>query len=73
MVPEPSSAPWARTGSDLARTGWIGLGSGWAQKGDTPTAEEVAAHFGEIHEPGDFIIPTSIADEMKAVMQALSE
>lgn len=52
---------------------FIGLGSGWAQKGDTPTAEEVAAHFGEIHEPGDFIIPTSIADEMKAVMQALSE
>ena len=52
---------------------FVGLGSGWTKKGDTPSAEEIAAHFEEIHEPGDFIIPSSIADEMKAVMQALSE
>ena len=52
---------------------FVGLGSGWTKKGDTPSAEEIAAHFEEIHEPGDFIIPSSIADEMKAVMQSLSD
>jgi len=52
---------------------FVGLGSGWAKKGETPTAEEIAAHFQEIHEPGDFIIPSSIADEMKAVMKSLAD
>ena len=52
---------------------FIGLGSGWAKKGETPTAEEIAAHFQEIHEPGDFIIPSSIADEMKAVLKSLAD
>ena len=52
---------------------FVGLGSGWAKKGETPTAEEIASHFQEIHEPGDFIIPSSIADEMKAVMKSLAD
>jgi len=52
---------------------FIGMAPGWTKKEGTASAEEIQAHFDQIHEPGDFVIPDSIADEMKAVMQSLSE
>ena len=52
---------------------FIGLAPGWTKKNDTATVEEIAANFAQINEPGDFVIPSSIADEMKATMQALSD
>ena len=36
-------------------------------------AEEIQANFAQIHEPGDYIIPSSVADEMKAMMEAVAE
>jgi hypothetical protein len=49
------------------------MAPGWTKKDGTATAEEIQANFAQIQEPGDYIIGTSIADEMKAVMAALSD
>ncbi len=51
---------------------FIGAAPGWTKKGDTATAEDIAAHWEEIHADGGYIIPGSIADEMKMIMQALA-
>jgi NAD(P)-dependent dehydrogenase (short-subunit alcohol dehydrogenase family) len=51
---------------------FIGLGQGWTKKGETATAEDIASNWGTIHEPGEFTIPESIADETKAVLTAIS-
>jgi NAD(P)-dependent dehydrogenase (short-subunit alcohol dehydrogenase family) len=47
---------------------FIGMNEGWAKgPGQPATVEEIEAHMGEILDPTGYIIPTSIADEMKMV------
>lgn len=51
---------------------FIGMGPGWvAPKGQIPSAEEIRDHLDAIRDPEGYIIPLSIADEMKAVGEAL--
>jgi NAD(P)-dependent dehydrogenase (short-subunit alcohol dehydrogenase family) len=53
---------------------FVGMGSGWtAPKGAVPSVEELAANFEEVRSTSDFTIPTSIADETKAIMEAMKE
>ena len=52
---------------------FIGLAPGWTKKDGAATAEEIQANFAQIHEPGDYEIPSSIAGEMQATMKALAE
>ena len=52
---------------------FIGMGDGWTKKGEPATAEEIAAHWSQIHEIDKYTIPASIGDEMKAVMTALAD
>ncbi len=52
---------------------FIGLGSGWTKKGGAASVEEIGANFEAIMADTDYIIPNSIGDEMKAVMQALAD
>jgi NAD(P)-dependent dehydrogenase (short-subunit alcohol dehydrogenase family) len=52
---------------------FIGLAPGWTDKAGTPTAEDIQANFPQIHEPGDYTIPGSIADEMRLIAQSLSD
>ena len=52
---------------------FIGLAPGWTDKKGTPTAEDIQANFAQIHEPGDYIIPGSIADEMRLIAQSLAD
>ena len=51
--------------------------SGWRQAGRRRKAsrasEEIQANFAQIHEPGDYEIPSSIAGEMQATMKALAD
>ena len=51
---------------------FLGLAPGWVSpKGDAPSAEDIDANIGAIRAPEGFTIPESIADEMKAAMEAL--
>ncbi|MCH7708155.1 MAG: SDR family oxidoreductase [Myxococcales bacterium] len=51
---------------------FIGMGPGWvAPKGQIPSAEEIRDHLDAIRDLEGYIIPSSIADEMKAVGEAL--
>lgn len=51
---------------------FLGLAPGWsAGKGSRPSVEDVAEHFAEIRNPEGYIIPSSINDEMMALMKAL--
>jgi NAD(P)-dependent dehydrogenase (short-subunit alcohol dehydrogenase family) len=53
---------------------FIGMGPGWvAPRGTIPTPEELAANFDQVRSTDDFTIPTSIADETKAVMESMKE
>jgi NAD(P)-dependent dehydrogenase (short-subunit alcohol dehydrogenase family) len=53
---------------------FIGMGKGWvAPKGAIPSVEELAANFDEIRTTDDYTIPTSIADETRAVMEAMKD
>ncbi|MCP3986193.1 MAG: SDR family NAD(P)-dependent oxidoreductase [bacterium] len=48
---------------------FIGLSPGWVAGLDAkPSIEEVAAHMDEIRNTDDYIIPESIADEMKSIV-----
>lgn len=50
---------------------FIGMAKGWfAGTGAVPSAEEVAAHWDQIHSDADYEIPDSIAGEMKALLEA---
>ena len=51
---------------------FIGLGQGWTKKEGDVSVEDIQAHFAQIHATDGYIIPQSIADEMKAMMQAFS-
>jgi NAD(P)-dependent dehydrogenase (short-subunit alcohol dehydrogenase family) len=66
-----SHAIYSVGGGRYARI-FIGLAPGWTKKGAAASVEEIGANFGQIHEPGEYIIPASIGDEMKAVMQSLA-
>jgi NAD(P)-dependent dehydrogenase (short-subunit alcohol dehydrogenase family) len=51
---------------------FVGLAPGWvAPKGDAPSAEDIDANIEAIRASEGFTIPESIADEMKAAMEAL--
>ncbi|MFQ5416340.1 MAG: SDR family oxidoreductase [Myxococcota bacterium] len=53
---------------------FIGMADGWtAPKGTIPTVDDLAANFEQVRNTDAFIIPTSIADETKAVMEALKD
>jgi NAD(P)-dependent dehydrogenase (short-subunit alcohol dehydrogenase family) len=49
---------------------FVGLTPGWyAGKGGKPSPEQIRDHMGEIRDPANYIIPDSIADEMRAMME----
>ena len=51
---------------------FVGLTPGWfAGKGGKPAPEQIRDHIGEIRDPAGYIIPDSIADEMRAMMEML--
>jgi len=51
---------------------FIGLAPGWtAPKGGAPTIEQIRDNMDTIRETSDFVIPASIADEMKAIAESL--
>jgi NAD(P)-dependent dehydrogenase (short-subunit alcohol dehydrogenase family) len=51
---------------------FVGLVPGWiAGKGKVVSAEEIAAHIDQIRSPEGYVIPSSIADEMRAIIAAL--
>jgi NAD(P)-dependent dehydrogenase (short-subunit alcohol dehydrogenase family) len=53
---------------------FVGMGPGWvAPKGGAPSVEELAANFEQVRNTDSFTIPQSIADETKAVMQAIQD
>jgi NAD(P)-dependent dehydrogenase (short-subunit alcohol dehydrogenase family) len=51
---------------------FIGLGQGWTKKDGAVSVEDIQANFTAIHATDGYIIPQSIADEMKAMMQAFT-
>ena len=64
---------WSVGGGRYARM-FVGLTPGWfAGKGAKPTPEEVRDHVAEIRDTSNFIIPESIADELKLVMEMFSK
>jgi len=49
---------------------FTGLGEGWlSTAGDTPTADDVAAHLAEVSATEPFTVPTSIFDEVAEICQ----
>jgi NAD(P)-dependent dehydrogenase (short-subunit alcohol dehydrogenase family) len=51
---------------------FVGLGEGWlAEPGSVPTAEDVAAHLGEVSATEPFSVPTSIVDEVVGICSRL--
>jgi hypothetical protein len=51
---------------------FVGLTPGWfAGKGAKPSPEGVRDHMDRIREPQGYVIPDSIADEMKIMLQQL--
>jgi NAD(P)-dependent dehydrogenase (short-subunit alcohol dehydrogenase family) len=52
---------------------FIGLAQGWvAERGRTPTADDIATHFDEISATSPFIIPGSIIDEVLEICERVS-
>lgn len=51
---------------------FVGLGEGWLAKvGSVPTAEDIAAHLGEVSATEPFSVPTSIVDEVVGICARL--
>ncbi len=51
---------------------FIGMAPGWvAPKGTVPSVEDIRDHIDQIREPAGYVIPASIADEMKAIAESL--
>jgi NAD(P)-dependent dehydrogenase (short-subunit alcohol dehydrogenase family) len=51
---------------------FIGMGEGWVKgPGQAATAEEIASNWDAIKSVENFVIPDSIADELKALMKAM--
>jgi NAD(P)-dependent dehydrogenase (short-subunit alcohol dehydrogenase family) len=62
---------FSAAGGRFARI-FTGLAPGWfAGKGVVPTAEDIAAHIDDIEKQDGYIVPTSIADELTALMGVL--
>jgi NAD(P)-dependent dehydrogenase (short-subunit alcohol dehydrogenase family) len=58
-------------GGRFARV-FVGLTPGWiAGKAKVPSIEEIRDHMGEIRNTDRYTIPGSIADEMKAILEAM--
>ncbi len=68
---EESHAIYSVGGGRYSRI-FIGLAPGWTQKEGVASVEDIQANFAQIHEPGDYIIPSSIADEMGLLAKDLS-
>jgi hypothetical protein len=52
---------------------FVGLAPGWyGGKGHTPTAEDVLDNLDQIEKQEGYIVPTSIADELGALLPVLS-
>ena len=68
---EETHAVYSVGGGRYARI-FTGLAPGWIQKEGTASAEDIQANFAQIHDPGDFIIPSSIAEEMKMLAEAFA-
>ena len=52
---------------------FVGLAPGWyGGKGHTPTAEDVLDNLDQIEKQDGYIVPTSIADELSALLPVLS-
>jgi NAD(P)-dependent dehydrogenase (short-subunit alcohol dehydrogenase family) len=49
---------------------FVGLTPGWFSK-EVPSVEDLAAHMDEVREPEGYIIPGSIAEEMKLLAESL--
>ncbi len=69
---QESHAIYSVGGGRYARI-FVGLAPGWTLKEGAASAEEIQANFAQIHEPGDYIIPSSIADEMGLLVKDLSD
>jgi NAD(P)-dependent dehydrogenase (short-subunit alcohol dehydrogenase family) len=68
---EETHAIYSVGGGRYARI-FIGMGQGWIKgPGQPATVEEIAEHWDAIHSTEGFTIPASIADEMKALLQAM--
>jgi hypothetical protein len=51
---------------------FVGLGDGWeADRGTTPTAEDVAEHFDQLSQTEPFTVPMSIFDEISLTIERL--
>ena len=51
---------------------FVGMGKGWvAPKGRKPSADDISDHIDVIRDLGSYIIPTSIAEETGAIVEAL--
>jgi NAD(P)-dependent dehydrogenase (short-subunit alcohol dehydrogenase family) len=51
---------------------FVGLGEGWeAERGTTPTAEDVAGHFDQLSQTEPFTVPMSIFDEISLTIERL--
>ncbi|RIL05109.1 MAG: short-chain dehydrogenase [Proteobacteria bacterium] len=60
---------WSVGGGRYARM-FVGLTPGWfAGKGAKPTPEQVRDHVSEIRDTSKYVIPDSIADEMKMMLE----
>ena len=68
---EETHAVYSVGGGRFARI-FIGLAPGWTKLDGAVSVEEIQANFAQIHEPGDFIIPASIGDEMGVMAKALA-
>ncbi len=69
---EETHAIYSVGGGRYARV-FVGLAPGWTKKGDVASVEEIRDNFAQIHEPGEYIIPGSISDEMVVMMKALQD
>ena len=69
---EETHAVYSVGGGRYARI-FIGLAPGWTKSDGLVSAEEIQANFAEIHEPGEFIIPTGIGDEMQLMAKLFSK
>ncbi len=62
---------FSAVGGRFARV-FVGLGEGWlAEPGHEPTAEDVAAHIGDIAGTESFSVPHSVADELMELLPRL--
>jgi NAD(P)-dependent dehydrogenase (short-subunit alcohol dehydrogenase family) len=51
---------------------FVGLGEGWlADRGSVPTADDIAAHFGQMSAIEPFTVPMSILDEVAGICERL--